>query len=50
MVNGKSISKWQNQKLKHTKQMENNCHIPVKDFSIKNVKILLINIMEEFKF
>ena len=25
---GKSQIKWQNQKLKHMKQMDNNCHIP----------------------
>ena len=24
----KSLIKWQNQKLKHTKRMDNNCHIP----------------------
>ena len=25
---GKSLIKWQNQKLKHRKQIDNNCHIP----------------------
>ena len=24
----KYLIKWQNQKLKHTKRMNNNCHIP----------------------
>ena len=28
MQNGKSLIKWQNQKLKHIKQMNNNCHNP----------------------
>ena len=26
--NGKSLIKWQNQKLKHIKRMDNNCYIP----------------------
>ena len=26
--NGKFLIKWQNQKPKHIKQMNNNCHIP----------------------
>ena len=26
---GKSLIKWQNQKLKHIKRMDNNCHTPV---------------------
>ena len=26
--NGKSVIKWQNQKLKHIKLMYSNCHIP----------------------
>ena len=26
--NGKSLIKWQNQKHKHIKRIDNNCHIP----------------------
>ena len=26
--NGKCLMKWQNQKLKHIKRMDNNCHFP----------------------
>ena len=39
--NGKSLSKWQNQKFKHIKRMDYNCHTP--DFTrIFSCKILLI--------
>ena len=34
-LNGKSINKWHNQKLKYIKRMDDNCHIPdlVQEFS-----------------
>ena len=46
ILNGKSLSKWQNRKLKHIQLMDNNCHIPdlVQDFSyVENGGLILVS-------
>ena len=36
--NEKSLIKWQNQKLKHIKQTDNNCHFPDLEHTFDHVE------------